>query len=380
MPQLEDAALPAQLALCLAPSIGPKTARLLIESCGSPEAVWQEKKENLLRIKGMGRILVSALNEKKLFLQAEKEIRAMEKHEIKPLYFLEPSYPQRLRECPDAPILLYTQGEKGLNTRYALSVVGTRGATAYGRDQCRKLIFDLKELIGPFTVISGLAYGIDIMAHRAALEVSIPTVAVLAHGLHMLYPRIHQKSAERIRNEGALLSDFTTSIKPERNNFLRRNRIIAGLSEGTLVVESAENGGALITAGMALQYFREVMALPGRASDTRSRGCNHLIAKGGAALVESATDIALNLGWITERPATEPKEFIPPLALSKEERKLLELVRTQEALTPDELCRTSGLPIQKVLSCLTEMELKQWLSIGPGRQCYPGLLFPLKIS
>jgi DNA processing protein len=205
------------------------------------------------------------------------------------------------------------------------------------------------------------------MAHRAALESGIPTVAVLGHGLDTLYPHAHRETAKKICRQGALVTDFHSGMGPERNNFLRRNRIIAGLADATLVVESAASGGALITADMASSYQRDVLAVPGRVTDERSKGCNGLIKKNVAAMVESAQDVIDHLNW-TDDIAQNPKHRSEKISFTIHEKQLLELMTLQSGLGPGELCMRSGIPIQKVLSLLTEMELKRWIVVEPGNR------------
>jgi len=220
-------------------------------------------------------------------------------------------------------------------------------------------------MIGDLVIVSGLAFGIDVIAHRAALEGRIPTVAVLGHGLRTIYPHAHRETAKKICKQGALLTDFHSGMGPERNNFLRRNRIIAGMADATLVVESAASGGALITADIASSYQRDVLAVPGRATDERSRGCNNLIKKNVAALVESATDVIDHLNWTDDvTPITKLQSN--KISLTVQEKQLLELMARHSGLGPGELSTLSGIPIQVVLSLLTEMELKRWVSREPG--------------
>jgi DNA processing protein len=244
----------------------------------------------------------------------------LRKHHITAHYFQDQAYPTRLKQCADAPILLYARGEQGLNASKSLSVVGTRQASSYGKAVGRSIVLDLCKHLDDLVVVSGLAFGIDVMAHRAALEGGIPTVAVLAHGLSTLYPHAHRDTARQIIRQGALVTDFPSGMGPERNNFLRRNRIIAGMTDATLVVESASTGGSLITANMANSYDRDVLAVPGRTTDPRSRGCNRLIRNQVAALVESAEDVLYHLNWNSKSNPEEPTLFPLP-DFTQEEKK-----------------------------------------------------------
>jgi DNA processing protein len=299
--------------------------------------------------------------------QAAREMEFLDRYQIKALFLNDPEYPRRLKECKDAPIILYTRGEKGLNTKRALSVVGTRRASSYGKEICRNMVLELAASIEDLVIISGLAYGIDVIAHRAALDAGIPTMAVLGHGLGTIYPHAHRETAKKIIEHGALLTDFHSGMGPERNNFLRRNRIIAGTGDATLVVESAAEGGALITANLASSYNRDVLAVPGRATDERSRGCNRLIKAKLAALVEGAVDVIRELNWTNQNSfrAEVPREI---RELTSTEKQVMELFSKHQLLSPEELGELSGIPIHEVLSLITALEIKGCISREPGNR------------
>ena len=354
-----------QIALSMAPAIGPITARKLITETGSARKVLLMTRSSLEKIPNIGPRLSQSIKSSALLKQAESEIEFLDQHRIKALYFEDSAYPVRLRECEDAPILIYVRGSKGLDMKRAISVVGTRRASSYGKDLCRSIVLDLSQRIEDLVIVSGLAFGIDVIAHRAALEAGIPTVAVLGHGLHTLYPSAHRETARKISTQGALITDFHSSMGPERNNFLRRNRIIAGLADATLVVESAASGGALITAAMASSYQRDVLAVPGRTTDDRSRGCNRLIKENVAAMVETAEDLIRHLNWNDDQIMAQ-KRSVQQFSLTERERQLLELMCIHNGLRPEELSIRSGIPIQNVLSLLTEMEIKRWVYMEPG--------------
>ena len=350
------------------------TARKLISKAGSASEVFRMSRASLETIPGFGPLLSQSIKGSALLKQAEMEMGFLEKHHISVLYFEDEQYPDRLKECEDAPILLYTKGDKGLHAKHALSVVGTRKASSYGKEVCRSIILDLGSMIGDLVIISGLAFGFDVIAHRASLERGIPTVAVLGHGLKTIYPHAHRETAKKICGGGALVTDFHSGMGPERNNFLRRNRIIAGLADATLVVESARKGGALITADMASSYQREVLAVPGRVTDERSEGCNRLIRNNAAVLVESAKDIIDQLNWnddVVQVPQTLPEKPV----FTPQEKQLLELIRSHNGLGPGDLSLHSGIPIQEVLSLLTLMELNRWVTVEPGNQ-YQAMIDP----
>ncbi len=354
-----------QLALTLIPKIGAITARKLIAYVGSPEGVFLEKPSNLRLIPGIGPFLAGQLSYKNYLPEAEAEIQNMQKFNIVPVYFQDPGYPWRLRNCEDGPLLLFYRGSPDFSRTKLLSIVGTRNASQYGREVCGSIVSELAEKYPELVIVSGLAYGIDITAHRQAMENGLDTFAVLAHGLNTIYPSSHADTAKKIMIQGALISDFHTSVKPERNNFLRRNRIIAGLSEGTLVIESGVKGGALITAEIASSYNREVFAVPGRTTDVYSAGCNQLIQNNIAALVEKASDIEVLLNWETSKPAGEPKQILNA-PLSPEEKKILLTITETPGVGQDILSIRTGIPIHKLMGTMLQMELRNWVTVMPG--------------
>jgi len=365
MPLTSCPDLQYQIALTMAPAIGPITARKLISKAGSAREVFRMKRVSLEQIPGIGPLISKAILSSSLLERAEREMEFIERYQISAIYLEDLAYPRRLRECEDAPILLYCRGSEGLNTSRAISVVGTRKASSYGKELCRSIVLDLSTRIEDLVIISGLAYGIDVIAHRAALEAGTPTVAVLGHGLNTLYPFAHRETAKNICGQGALVTDFCSVMGPERNNFLRRNRIIAGMADATLVVESAASGGALITATMASSYQRDVLAVPGRVTDDRSKGCNRLIKDNMAAMVESAEDLIRQLNW-TDDIIRGSKKGVENTSMTKQEKLLMELMANHSGLRPEELSKLSGIPIHVVLSSLIEMELKQWIFVEPG--------------
>lgn len=367
MPEYDLSELKYQIALTMIPSIGPVTARKLIDKIGTARGVLTEKRYMLEKIEGIGPGRSGSFRTSAMLEEAEKEIAFMERHRIKAIFYKDPEYPALLLQCHDAPILIYTRGESGLNSKHSLSVVGTRRASPYGREMCRELIRELSSLLDELVIMSGLAYGIDVIAHRTALECGIPTVAVLGHGMATIYPWTHRETAKLICNQGTLVTDFSSGTGPERNNFLRRNRIIAGLSHATLVIESPEKGGALITADLASSYDRIVLAVPGRSTDKRSRGCNNLVKDNIAAMVDTPSDILKQLNW--EIPAgNSERSSGPVISPEGNEEQILSLIKKQPGINPGSLSLQTGIPISQILALLTEMELKQWISIEPGNQ------------
>jgi len=357
------------IALTLIPSVGSITARKLIAYTGLARAVFSEKKSNLQKIPGIGSFLTGSVKPNQLLIQADRELLYIGKNQVSALTLYDREYPERLKQCPDAPLVLYLKGTNVLNPGKALSIVGTRNATEYGSEQCRKIIRDLTENNHKVLIVSGLAYGVDAQAHMAALQNGQETVAVLAHGLHTLYPFAHKNLAAKIIESGALLTDFCTGDNPERNNFLKRNRIIAGLSDATLVIESGKKGGALITADLALSYNRDVLALPGRASDTMSEGCNMLIRDNKAALVSGCADIEYLLGWDRKDTKVQPRQASLFTELNEDEQKIVDELKKEERLCPDIISLRTGMPVSKVSATLLNMEFKALVNVLPGN-CY----------
>ena len=293
------------------------------------------------------------------------------KHGIKALYLGDrEAYPYRLAECYDAPTMLYVLGDADLNCDKIFSLVGTRKATPYGANFCRTIIKDLKERLMNFTVVSGLAYGIDVFAHTACLDEELPTVAVLAHGLNMIYPAAHRSIAEKIiKSGGALVTEYSSQQKPHRSNFLERNRIVAGLCDATIVVESDIKGGAMSTAQVAFGYNREVMAVPGRISDQMSHGCNHLIRRNKANLIESAADIMEIMNWSIPDIKIDARQrcFFPDMTI--EEELIYNFIsKSQHEVSIDEIHNHLGTPIQQLLPTLMEMEFNGIIIKYPGNR------------
>lgn len=286
-----------KIAISIIPGIGPQSAKKLIAYTGSIEGVFKEKGRTLQKIPGIGKEMARRVTENDVLDRAKQEIEFISTQNITPCFYLDKAYPRRLSNCQDAPLMIYIKGTTNLNAEKIISIVGTRNATPYGREQCENLIADLKKNGHNVTIVSGLAYGIDICAHKAALKNGMETVAVFGHGLETIYPSTHTATARDIITQGALVSDFISNSLIDPKNFVRRNRIIAGLSDLTVVIESGEKGGSLVTADIANSYNRDVMAFPGRVNDSHSIGCNKLIKTNQAALIESANDLECLLNW-----------------------------------------------------------------------------------
>lgn len=354
------------LALQYARGVGDLRAKKLIAACGSAAAVFSERPGVLQRIEGVGPFAVQRVLSPENLRAAEKEIIALSDRSIRVVTFLDKEYPERLRHCPDGPLLLFLKGNANLSSRRMISVVGTRRLTAWGRDFCEKFIDDLSPLRP--TIVSGYAYGADICAHLAALDRGLQTIACVAHGLDITYPAAHKRYNERILEQGGFLSDFWLGVRPERDHFLRRNRIIAGLSEAVVVIESAEKGGSLVTADIANSYNREVFAVPGRPGDPFSRGCNMLVKQQKAHLLESAADLAFMLGW-------NPDEKEVPRAVQKQlfvelepaEEVVFSVLGQKGKMLLDELAYSCNVPVNRLSATLLGMEMKGVVKPLPGK-------------
>ena len=329
-----------QIGLTMINGVGDILARHLLQALGEAEAVFTEKQQLLGRIPGIGSNIAAEIKRPEILQRAEKELAFIEKNNISCYYLTDTDYPVRLRECPDAPILFYFKGNTNLDATRIISIVGTRNATEYGRELTESLIKDLAKVIPDLLVVSGLAYGIDICAHRNALYNRLPTVAVLAHGLDRIYPSCHRNTAVEMLESGGLLTDFPSGTEPDRPNFLRRNRIVAGISDCTIVVESAEKGGSLVTADIAFSYGRDVYSFPGRIGDSHSKGCNNLIRQNKAGLITSADDLLSALCWDIQAGATPVQTelfFAEAETFTSEQNPVLAIMRTRNEIHINEL-------------------------------------------
>lgn len=324
----------------------------------------EKELQNLLQTK----VKITEMSYRKKQLEkAQKEVDFILKNNINITYFTEDCYPTRLRHAQDSPIILFSKGNCNLNSAKIISIVGTRHATAYGKLFCENLIEELKILTDNFIIVSGLAYGIDIYAHRAALKNRIPTVAVLAHGLNTIYPSTHRHDAiEMINNGGMLVTDYQSSDNIHPGNFVARNRIIAGLADCTIVVESAEKGGSLITAGIASSYNRDVFALPGRANDTYSKGCNKLIRNNVASLITSAEDLISAMRWERMTSNVDAKQMKMFIDILPEELPIVNYLQENNETHINTLCNSLNIPMSQLMSMLIELEFKGVVISLPG--------------
>ncbi len=354
-----------KLALGMIPGVGDITARRLVSYTGSPEALFSESYRNLTKIPGIGETLARAVAGHEYLEAAAREAEFVVKHGIRVFFYQDDDYPVRLRQCEDSPVTFYLRGNADLSAPMILSIVGTRHATQHGRELCQKIVAELAHNFPQLLIVSGLAYGIDIAAHKAAIAAGLPTVAVLGHGLKTIYPSVHAGVAKTMLQNGGHVTDFSSTTLPERNNFIRRNRIIAGISDATLIIESGIRGGALITADIAASYNRDVMAVPGRPGDEWSAGCNALIRCNKAALVEKSGDIEYLLGW---KPAAlaVPVQTVLFTAMTDNERKIYDALKSEGELTMDVLARILELPVYKLSTVLLQMELAGMITPCPG--------------
>lgn len=354
-----------QIGITLLPGIGDVIGKKLIAYCGGVEAVFKEKKSALEKVPNIGKKLVESILNQNVLSRAEEEIVFIEKHNVIPLFYLDKRYPARLKNCADSPMMLYYLGNADLNVPKIVSIVGTRNATDYGKAMCDKII----EGLVPYDVliVSGLAYGIDTNSHRAALEKKLRTVAVLGHGLDKIYPYANKSLAIKMMDHGGLLTDYMSKTNPDRENFPKRNRIIAGVSDATIVVEAGKKGGALITAEIANSYNRDVFSVPGRIGDTFSEGCNFLIKTNKAALVQSAEDVAYIMGW--ELPGAEKKKKQRELfvVFTEDEEKVVKVLRDENLPGIDKIIQQTGLPTSKVAAALLNLEFQGLLRALPGK-------------
>lgn len=354
------------IAITSIPNIGDVTAKKLIAYCGSSAQVFKEKKGVLEKIPGIGSINANNIIKHKAaaLLKAETEVAFVAQNNITPLFYLDSAYPKRLLHCEDGPVLLYAKGGADYNAQRVISVVGTRKATEYGKDFCEQLLADLA--IHQPLIVSGLAYGIDVCAHKAAIKNNLPTVGVLAHGLDRLYPAQNKNVALQMLDNGALLSDYKSGSNPDRENFPKRNRIVAGMADLTIVIESSKKGGSLITAHLANDYNRDVFALPGRLGDSQSEGCNNLIKSHKAALIQSAKDIEYVMGWERKKKAinTQTQLFV---TLTPEQKILTNLLSAQDKIGIDELSLLAKMPMSQTTSLLLGLEFEGIIKSLPGK-------------
>ena len=338
----------------------------LYKAVGSAQMLFEHRNEIGDIIKDASPRLVEALKDwDEAMRRAEAELRFMEEHRIRALTLTSDDYPQRLVECPDAPIIIYYKGNADLNQAKIVSIVGTRQITQYGQDLIRRFMSELRGLCPQVLIVSGLAYGVDINAHRRALENGYPTVGVLAHGLDQIYPYRHRETAAQMLNHGGLLTEFMSQTNADKPNFVRRNRIVAGMADTVILVESAAKGGGLITAEIAQSYARSVFAFPGNVGQPYSEGCNNLIRDNGAGLISNAEDFVKAMGWPTMKdmplwltPPSRSAEDAQIPDLTPEEEKIICLLKETNDLQLNIINVKTGIPIGRLTALLFQLEMK----------------------
>ena len=357
------------LALQHVPKIGATTAKKLINHCGSAEAVLKEKKSKLLKIDGIGTITIEGLFDKIHLEEAENELKFIKDNNITVHYFTEDTYPEKLKHCIDGPIILFQSGNINIKQQPIISIVGTRKITTNGIAFCNKLV----ETLSPFNpiIVSGFAYGTDITAQKAAINHNLQTIGCLAHGLNQIYPKVHKKYVADVENHGGFYTDFWSTDVFDRNNFLKRNRIIAGLSEATIVIESAEKGGSLVTADIANSYDREVFAVPGRITDSQSVGCNNLIKFQKAHLLSNPMDVPYILNWQLDASTSSATKSVVQkqlfVELESEEKIIYNFLKDNDKELLDVIAHQCGIPTYKLAGLLLNMELKGVVRPLPGK-------------
>lgn len=360
-----DKDLVYKIALTQVPGIGSVLAKNLIGYCGGVHEVFQKSTTFLQKVPGVGSVLSQNIKNFTDFSNAEQEVRFIEKNGVKPVFFLDADYPTRLRNIPDCPIMLYTRGSEQLSPAKSIAIVGTRKMTEYGK----QFVSQFLEEIAPYkpTVVSGLAYGVDIWAHKQCLKYGIDTFGVVAHGLDRLYPAIHANVAkEMLSSNGAVISEYTSGTMPDREHFPMRNRIVAGLVDAVIVVESAAKGGSLITGELANQYNRDVYALPGRMGDTYSAGCNYLIQNHKAHLLQTANDVVKGLNWDVKLVENKQRQLF--IELSNDEQRIVDIIRETQEIGIDQLMALSDMNTSTIAITLLELEMKNCITSLPGKR------------
>ncbi|HMK03378.1 MAG TPA: DNA-processing protein DprA [Ferruginibacter sp.] len=354
-----------QVALTLVPNIGDVHAKTLIGMYGNAQSIFKAKKKELENIEGIGTIRAAAIKNFTDLSVSEEELRFIEKYKITPLFITDPKYPKRLLNCFDSPALLYFRGNADLNASRIISIVGTRNNSEYGKMVCEDFIEALSA--ENILIVSGLAFGIDTIAHKASLKKNLQTVGVLAHGLDRIYPQQNKTLAKQMVEQGGLLTDFTSNTTPDKQNFPKRNRIVAGISDAIVVMESGKKGGSLITAELGNGYNKDVFAIPGRTNDAKSEGCNYLIKNNKAALVNSADDFLELMNW---KPAPKPspkKQRELFIELLPDEKIVVDILRQQDGIQIDELYFKSGLSSSAVATALLMLEMQNVVLSLPGK-------------
>ena len=361
---MSDQTIIYQIALKLIPGIGGVLIKNLISYCGSPEQIFKQSRTKLEKVPGIGSLLATNVASFRDFTQAENELEFIRKHQIKTLFYLDKDYPARLREIPDAPTLLFALGNVNLNPAKIVGIVGTRKSSEYGKAFTQNLVHDLKEY--DCMILSGLAYGIDVIAHKSAIDEKLQTVGVLAHGLDRIYPAQHKNIAKKMLENGGLITEFPSQTNPDRENFPKRNRIVAGMCDVLVIVETAIKGGARITAEIANSYNKDIMALPGRINDYYSQGCNYLIKENKASLITCAEDLLSLMRWDQKKGQ---KPITPDLfsELSEEDAQLLLYLQQKQKAGIDQMAYDLNSDPGILALRLLELEFMGFVRPLPGK-------------
>ena len=361
---MKEEELLAVLRLQKCKAVGAILAKKLIVNVGDVTQIFKEKRAVLSKINGIGNHVLKHLFDPKNIQLAAQEYNYIKEKAISYSYFLEDDYPQNLQHCIDGPLLLFKEGNLDFSNTRIISIVGTRNMTSYGRDFCSQLMEDLSKY-NPI-IVSGFAYGVDICAHKAAIKNKLQTIAVLAHGFQHMYPKVHKKYTDSVLENGGFLTEFWHETPPLREHFLRRNRIVAGISKATIIIESAVKGGSLVTADIANSYDRDVFSVPGRTSDIYSKGCNDLIKKNAAYLLNSASDIAEILNWdLPQKPKSIQKQLF--IELNEKEQRIYDFLNEKKAQQSDVISMECNIPVIELASILLQMELKGLTTPLPGK-------------
>lgn len=354
-----------QVALTLVPNIGDVHAKALVTHFGSAEAIFKASKKELDSLEGMGVVRSSSIKHFHDFARAEEEIEFIKKYKIQPLFITDAEYPQRLLNCYDSPSMLYYKGNANLNTAKIVAIVGTRNHDEYGKTTCERFIEELSN--EEVLIVSGLAFGIDTIAHKSALKNNLETIGVLAHGLDTIYPSQNAGLAKQMIQKGGLLTEFISNTIPDRQNFPSRNRIVAGISDCIVVMETGKKGGSLITAELANGYNKDVFAFPGRVTDLKSEGCNYLIRNNKASLITCAEDLLSNMRWKENKKLSVKKQRTLFIELTGDEKIIVEILQSQEQVHIDEVYFKSKLSSSAVAQALLMLEMQGVVASLPGK-------------
>lgn len=352
-----------RLALCRIRGIGPVRFKKIIEQVDDTSFLFSTTKKILRKDFELTEQVASDILSFHQFESVQQEMLILEKHGIEILFHDDPRYPKRLVLCTDSPSVLFFKGNLEALEKPMVSIIGTRHHTEYGRALCAEVVQELSKY--PCCIVSGLAFGIDITAHKSALQFQVPTIGVLAHGLQEVYPLPHARVATDMQVRGGLLTEFLWNTRPARENFPTRNRIVAGMSEATIIIETGARGGSMITAEMAYSYNRDVLCFPGRTTDIRSAGCNNLIKQMKAQLVTQPSDIIQALGW--NKPLPKPRQRQLFIELTEEERRVLDTLNSSEGMHIDDLLQQSELSASKLSNAMLSLEMQGLLRVKPGK-------------